>query len=75
MIQAAGRAGPVVFIFGGALSTGGSGLAYVDFVVPGVILLAAGYGAANTALSADVTGNRAEIPCGPFSPLAETRPP
>src|SRR5690625_279734 len=40
-----------VYIFAGALSTGSSGLEYVDFVVPGVILLAAGYGAANTALS------------------------
>ncbi|GAA4429459.1 multidrug efflux ABC transporter permease LieB [Georgenia halophila] len=40
-----------VYVFGGALSTGGSGLDYVDYVVPGVVLLTAGYGAANTAQS------------------------
>lgn len=43
-----------VYIFGGALQTG---MAYVDYVVPGTILLCAGYGAASTAtsVSADVT--------------------
>ncbi|WP_454162475.1 ABC transporter permease [Gordonia iterans] len=35
--------------FGGALDTGGT--AYIDYVVPGVILLCAGFGAASTAIS------------------------
>jgi len=34
------------FVFGGALEPGGS---YVDYVVPGIILLCAGFGAATTA--------------------------
>lgn len=44
-----------VAVFGGAI--GGSSGAYVDYVVPGVILLCAGYGAAQTAVSvaSDVT--------------------
>lgn len=33
------------FVFGGAMQTGGS---YVDYVVPGIILLAAGFGASST---------------------------
>ncbi len=37
-----------VYVFGGALQTPG---AYVDYVVPGIILLCAGYGSATTALS------------------------
>jgi ABC-2 type transport system permease protein len=37
-----------VYVFGGAVQTGG---AYVDYVVPGIILLCAGYGSATTALS------------------------
>jgi ABC-2 type transport system permease protein len=37
-----------VFIFGGALATGGR---YIDYVVPGTILLCAGFGAAATATS------------------------
>ncbi|WP_418606658.1 ABC transporter permease [Georgenia sp. SUBG003] len=47
-----------VYVFGGALSTGSSGLSYVDYVVPGVVLLTAGYGAANTAqaVTADISG-------------------
>ncbi|WGW11093.1 ABC transporter permease [Saxibacter everestensis] len=36
-----------VFIFGGAMETGGD---YVDYVVPGIILLCAGYGSAQTAV-------------------------
>ena len=43
-----------VFVLGGAISTGASGLSYVDYVVPGVILLAAGYGAATTAITVAV---------------------
>jgi ABC-2 type transport system permease protein len=35
------------FVFGGALDPGGS---YVDYVVPGIILLCAGFGAASTAV-------------------------
>lgn len=35
------------FVFGGAIAPGG---AYVDYVVPGIILLCAGYGAASTAV-------------------------
>jgi ABC-2 type transport system permease protein len=35
-----------VYVFGGAITTGASGLNYIDFVVPAVLLLSAGYGAA-----------------------------
>ncbi|HEY2793285.1 MAG TPA: ABC transporter permease [Micromonosporaceae bacterium] len=37
-----------VYLFGGAISTG---TAYVNYVVPGVIILCAGFGAASTAIS------------------------
>jgi ABC-2 type transport system permease protein len=37
-----------VYVFGGALQPGGQ---YVDYVVPSIILLCAGYGAATTAIS------------------------
>lgn len=43
-----------VYVFGGALDPGGG---YVDYVVPGIILLCAGYGAASTAV--DVAGDAA----------------
>ncbi|MGY4644556.1 ABC transporter permease [Cellulomonas sp. URHB0016] len=36
-----------VYVFGGAIDSGGD---YVDFVVPGIVLLTAGYAAANTAV-------------------------
>jgi ABC-2 type transport system permease protein len=39
----------VVFVYGGAITTGSTGLNYIDFVVPAVLLLSAGYGAALTA--------------------------
>ena len=39
-----------VFVFGGALEPGGG---YVDYVVPGIILLCAGYGASNTAIAVE----------------------
>ncbi len=44
-----------VYVFGGAIQTG---TRYLDFVVPGIILLTAGYGAATTAVSVatDMTG-------------------
>jgi ABC-2 type transport system permease protein len=44
-----------VYVFGGAIQTGQS---YVDYVVPGIVLLCAGYGAATTAVSvaSDMTG-------------------
>ncbi len=47
-----------VYVFGGAIHTGASGLAYIDFVVPAVIVMCAGYGAATTAaaLAEDLTG-------------------
>ncbi|WP_349863246.1 ABC transporter permease [Leifsonia sp. WHRI 6310E] len=35
------------FVFGGALDTGGG---YVDYVVPGIVLLCAGFGASSTAV-------------------------
>jgi ABC-2 type transport system permease protein len=38
-----------VYVFGGAIDTGD--MAYINYVVPGVIILAAGYGAARTAES------------------------
>lgn len=43
-----------VFVFGGAIQTG---TAYVDYVVPGIILLCAGFGSATTsvAVSTDMT--------------------
>ena len=44
-----------VYLFGGAIDTGGE---YVTYVVPGVILLCAGFGSATTAVtvSQDLTG-------------------
>lgn len=42
-----------VFVFGTAIDTGGE---YVDFVVPGIVLLCAGMGAAGTAVG--VTGDK-----------------
>ncbi|MEV0379663.1 ABC transporter permease [Nonomuraea sp. NPDC050643] len=47
-----------VYVFGGAITTGSSGLAYVDFVVPAVLLMSGGYGAALTAvtIAEDMTG-------------------
>jgi ABC-2 type transport system permease protein len=44
-----------VYVFGGAIQTGYD---YVNWVVPGIILLTAGYGAANTAVdvAGDMTG-------------------
>ncbi|MCL3860931.1 ABC transporter permease [Actinotalea sp. K2] len=44
-----------VYVFGGAITPEGG---YVDYVVPGVILLCAGYGAAQTAVA--VAGDMAE---------------
>ncbi|MER5626495.1 ABC transporter permease [Streptosporangium sp. NPDC002544] len=40
-----------VYVFGGAITTGSSGLTYIDFVVPTVLLMSGGYGAALTAVS------------------------
>ncbi|GAA0964091.1 ABC transporter permease [Actinocorallia libanotica] len=40
-----------VYVFGGAITTGSSGLDYIDFVVPAVLLMSGGYGAALTAVS------------------------
>ncbi len=37
-----------VYLFGGAISTGSK---YVEYVVPGVLLVCAGFGAATTAVS------------------------
>ncbi|ONI83542.1 multidrug ABC transporter permease [Saccharothrix sp. ALI-22-I] len=37
-----------VYVFGGAINTG---TAYINYVVPGIILLCVGYGAASTAMS------------------------
>jgi ABC-2 type transport system permease protein len=47
-----------VYVFGGAITTGSSGLDYIDLVVPAVLLLSAGYGAALTAsnVAADMNG-------------------
>ncbi|UBU16541.1 ABC transporter permease [Nonomuraea gerenzanensis] len=47
-----------VYVFGGAITTGSSGLAYIDFVVPAVLLMSGGYGAALTAvaIAEDMTG-------------------
>ena len=40
-----------VYVFGGAITTGSSGLEYIDFVVPAVLLMSSGYGAALTAVN------------------------
>ncbi|AQZ65012.1 ABC transporter, permease protein [[Actinomadura] parvosata subsp. kistnae] len=47
-----------VYVFGGAITTGSSGLDYIDFVVPAVLLMSGGYGAALTAvtIAEDMTG-------------------
>lgn len=47
-----------VYVFGGAITTGSSGLAYIEFVVPAVLLMSGGYGAALTAVNIadDMTG-------------------
>ncbi|GII96201.1 ABC transporter permease [Sinosporangium siamense] len=47
-----------VYVFGGAITTGSSKLDYIDFVVPAVLLMSGGYGAALTAVSIaeDMTG-------------------
>jgi ABC-2 type transport system permease protein len=47
--------GLFVYVFGGAIDTG---MAYVDYVVPGIVLLCAGYGASTTAVevAGDMTG-------------------
>ncbi|MCG5214635.1 ABC transporter permease [Streptosporangium sp. KLBMP 9127] len=47
-----------VYVFGGAITTGSSGLTYIDFVVPAVLLMSGGYGAALTAanIATDMTG-------------------
>src|SRR5258705_10753102 len=37
-----------VYVFGGAIDTG---TAYINYVVPGILLLSTGYGAANTAMA------------------------
>ena len=37
-----------VYVFGGAITTG---TAYIDYVVPGIVLLCTGYGAASTAMA------------------------
>jgi ABC-2 type transport system permease protein len=37
-----------VYVFGGAINTG---TAYIDYVVPGIVLLCTGYGAASTAMA------------------------
>ncbi|KQR11710.1 ABC transporter permease [Cellulomonas sp. Leaf334] len=44
-----------VYVFGGAIQTGGD---YVNWVVPGIVLLTAGYGSATTAVdvASDMTG-------------------
>ena len=45
-----------VYVFGGALNTGGR---YVDYVVPGLIVLCAGFGAGTTAVA--VASDRSAI--------------
>lgn len=65
-----------VYVFGGAIDTG---MQYVDYVVPGIILLCAGYGAATTAIAvaSDMTGglmNRSRsLPMRPRSPATSWR--
>ena len=58
-----------VYVFGGAIATG---TAYVNYVVPGIVLLCAGYGAAATAMSVadDMTSGMVDrlrsMPIRPF---------
>jgi hypothetical protein len=65
-----------VYVFGGAITTGASGLDYVDFVVPAVLLLSAGYGAALTAsnIAADMNG-ACSTGSGPYPSAAGSCPP
>ncbi|GII98943.1 ABC-2 type transport system permease protein [Sediminihabitans luteus] len=47
-----------VYVFGGAIQAGLDGTTYLNYVTPGIVLLCAGFGAANTALAVqqDVAG-------------------
>ncbi|MFI9010124.1 ABC transporter permease [Actinosynnema sp. NPDC053489] len=61
-----------VYVFGGAITTG---TAYVNYVVPGIVLLCTGYGAASTAVSVadDMNGGMVDrlrsMPVGGFAVL------
>ena len=44
-----------VYVFGGAIDTG---QAYVNYVVPGIIILRAGFGASTTAVASPTTWRR-----------------
>lgn len=61
-----------VYVFGGAINTGTE---YVNYVVPGIILLCVGYGAASTAMSVadDMNGGMIDrlrsMPIRPFAVL------
>lgn len=63
-----------VFVFGGAITTGAE--SYINYVVPGVLLLSIGYGAASTSVTVNLDATRGIIdrfrtmPIAPSSVLA-----
>jgi ABC-2 type transport system permease protein len=58
-------------VFGGALTLGLSGGQYIDYVVPGILLMAVGYGASSTAMA--VNGDMTEGIIGRFRTMAIAR--
>jgi len=60
-----------VGVFGGALTAGTHGGSYIDYVVPGILLMTVGYGASTTALS--VNGDMTEGIIARFRVMAITR--
>jgi hypothetical protein len=60
-----------VYVFGGAITTGSSGLNYIDFVVPAVLLLPAALTAAD--IAADMNGGMIDrLRTLPITSLVET---
>ncbi|MFD1046907.1 ABC transporter permease, partial [Kibdelosporangium lantanae] len=60
-------------VFGDALNTGmGGGARYIDFVVPGVMMMTVGYGASTTAMA--VNGDMTEGIIARFRTMAIFRP-
>jgi ABC-2 type transport system permease protein len=60
-----------VGVFGGALTPGVGGGHYIDYLVPGILLMAVGYGSSTTALA--VNGDMTEGIIGRFRTMAISR--
>jgi ABC-2 type transport system permease protein len=60
-----------VYVFGGAIETGGR---YLDYVVPGIILLCAGFGSATTAVSVNTDMTTGVIDRFRSLPIASAAP-